>query len=298
MPISGALKSSFPAVTHPGYALSTLGVRAWLGLLMALGYLVRSLVRLRAPAGGREVLGPFRTAMSLMAIAILLHFLHSVLFMKWAVFHWHYVPYVFFGAVAACEPAERMLAGGGSRRGDFLYGCVLAAIIMLGCITTFQNLSRPPGRDWRSAAYDAGLWARENTAREAVFAMKDAGNFGYFSERRVINLDGVVNNREYQAALRERSLRGYLTIKGVRYFVQHAFWDRPGIVSGAYDSYSVGFWSHLYECGSDSLVLRREDEAYRSRPYFDGPHETVFVIWRMRHDAGRPEGNQSSKPSK
>jgi hypothetical protein len=128
--------------------------------------------------------------------------------------------------------------------------------------------------------------------------MKDAGNFGYFSERRVVNLDGVVNNREYQAALRERNLKGYLAIKGVRYFVQHAFWDRPDIVSGAYDSYTVGFWSHLYECGSDSLVLRREDEAYRSRPYFDGSHETVFVIWRMRHDAGRPEGNQSSKPSK
>lgn len=287
MPISGALKSSFPVVTRSGYALSTLGVRAWVGLLMALGYLVWSLVRLRVPPGGREVPGYFRTAMSLMAIAILLHFLHSVLFMKWAVFHWHYVPYVFFGVVSVCEPAERMLAGGGPKRGDFLYRFVLAAIIVLGILTTFKNLSRPPEMDWRAAAYDAGLWARENTAREAVFAMKDAGNFGYFSERRVINLDGVVNNREYQAALRERSLRGYLAIKGVRYFVQHAFWDRPDVVAGTYDSYTVGLWSHLYECESDSLVLMREDEAYRSKPYFDGTHETVFIIWRMREDARR-----------
>ena len=298
MPISGALKSSFPAVTLSGYALSTLGVRAWLGLLMALGYLIWSLVRLRAPARGREALGLFRTAMSVMAIAILLHFLHSVLFMKWAVFHWHYVPYVFFGAVSVCEPAERMLQGGGSKRGDFLYRSILTAVIVLGSLATFKNLSRPPEMDWRSAAYDAGLWARENTAKEAVFAMKDAGNFGYFSERRVINLDGVVNNREYQAALRERSLRGYLVIKGVRYIVQHAFWDRPDILSGAYDSYTVGLWSHLYECGSDSLVLRRADETYRSRLYFDGPYETVLIIWRMRYDARREEGNQSSKPSK
>ncbi|HEY5132055.1 MAG TPA: hypothetical protein VII85_00060, partial [Candidatus Krumholzibacteriaceae bacterium] len=76
MPISGALKSSFPVVTRSGYAVSTLGVRAWVGLFMALGYLVWSIVRLRVPVGGREVPGYFRTAMSLMAIAILLHFLH------------------------------------------------------------------------------------------------------------------------------------------------------------------------------------------------------------------------------
>jgi hypothetical protein len=282
MPISGALKSSFPAVTLSGHAFSTLGVRASIGLLMALGYLVWSLVRHRAPNGRGRAPDHFRTAMSLMAGAIVLHFLHSVLFMKWAVFRWHYVPYAFFGVASVCEPVERAFPKGDSRGRDLLYWSLVAAIVVLGSLVTFKNLSWPPGRDWRSAAYDAGLWARENTAKTDVFAMKDAGNFGYFSERRVINLDGLVNNREYQAALRERSLKEYLVIKGVRFFVQHAFWDRPDVVSGSYDSYTVGLWSHLYECASDSLVLRREDEAYRSRPYLDGPHEAVFVIWKMR----------------
>jgi hypothetical protein len=32
-------------------------------------------------------------------------------------------------------------------------------------------------------------------------------------------------------------------------------------------------------------VLRRSDEVYRSRPYFDGPYETVFIVWRIRGGA-------------
>ncbi len=102
------------------------------------------------------------------------------------------------------------------------------------------------------------------------------------AERRVINLDGVVNNLEYQAALKERDLRGYLAIKGVDYLVQHAFWDRPDITKGEYDTLAVSYRSRRYECESDELALPRSDEVYRSRPYFDGPHETVFIIWKIR----------------
>jgi hypothetical protein len=285
MPISGALKSSFPAPTASGYALSTLGKRGWLGLLMAIVYLIwLSIARLRAPMGSGGNRGYFRGAMAVMACAILLHFLHAILFMKWAVFSWHYVPYVLFGAVMICDPADRLLSGGGALRSDVLYGLVVASIVVVGGLAAFRSLGRPPGRNWQTAAYDAALWARGNTEGDAVFAMNDAGNFGYFSERSVINLDGVVNNLELQAALREKNLRGYLMVKGVRYVVQHAFWRRPDIISGDYDSCAMSYTSHRYGSESEPIVLRRADEVYRSKRYFDGPYETVFIIWKIRYD--------------
>jgi hypothetical protein len=285
MPISGLLKSSFPRFSHPAYALSTLGRRGWVGLLLAAGYAGYSLVRFWPTRSGADGRRYYRSAMTVMACAILLHFIHAVFFMKWAVFNWHYLPYVLFGAVAICEPVERLLTWVGPKRPRAAYWIVVAAIVAVGCVAVFRGLSRPLDRDWRPAAYAAARWARENTGTEAVFAMKDAGNFGYFSRRRVVNLDGVVNNLEYQAALKERSLRGYLAIKGVGFIVQHAFWDRPDITKGEYDALTVSYRSHRYECDSDDIVLPKSDEVYRSQTYFDGPYETVFVIWKIRGGA-------------
>jgi len=282
MPISGMLKSSFPEISSPGYALSTLGKRGWVGSIAAFGYLVWFLVRLRAPGCAGRGRSYFQGAMAMMAGAILLHLAHALLFMKWAIFSWHYVPYMLFGVVMVCEPAERVLATDIARRLRLLYRPAVAAIVVIGCLTVSGNLSRSPGGSWGAAAYAAARWARQSTVREAVFAMKDAGNFGFFSERRVINLDGVVNNLEYQAALKERSIKAYLTIKGVRFIAQHAFWDRPDITSGNYDSYAMTYESHRYRCESEEIFLLKADEVYRSRPYFDGPYETVFIIWKMR----------------
>jgi hypothetical protein len=274
MPVSGLLKSSFPRLSNPAPALSSLGKRALAGLVIAAVY--------AAYAVARRPRGFYRSAMTVTACAILLHFFHTIFFMKWAVFAWHYVPYILFGVVAVCEPVERFLAPAGEKGRRALYWIAIAAIVAVGGFSVLRIVERPYDRDWGQAAYAAALWARDNTDANAVFAMKDAGNFSYFSERRVVNLDGVVNNLEYQAALRERNLAGYLAIKGVDYLVQHAFWDRPDVTSGEYDSLAVSYRSHRYESDSDSLVLLKSDEVYRSRPYFDGPYETVFVIWKIR----------------
>ncbi|MDD4857332.1 MAG: hypothetical protein PHD74_04405 [Candidatus Krumholzibacteria bacterium] len=281
MPISGALKSSFPRATLSDYAFSTLGKRGLLGLAMAFAYLLWRVVRPRRPMDPPGNAGYFRSAMAVMACAILLHFLHTILFMRWAVFGWHYVPYILFGVVMVCEPLDRLLSCMTVKRSGFAYWIAVAAIVVIGCSSVFRNLNRSPEKSWHVAAYDAALWARQNTGPLAIFAMKDAGTFGYFSERSVINLDGVVNNREYQAALREKNLNGYLAVKGVRFIVQHAFWNRPDIISGDYDAYEISYRSRLFDSDSEPVVLRKVDEAYRSRPYFDGPYETVFIIWNI-----------------
>ena len=285
-----------PHVSLAGRTLSALGRRGWGGLFIAACYFAWIVGRprtARAADGDRAYL---RGAFAMMACAILLHFAHTVLFMKWAVFGWHYASYALFGAVAVCEPAERVFSSVIARRLRVSYVLAVAALVAVGSLAVFRGMTRPSGSAWQIASYDAARWARENTPPETVFAMKDAGFFGYFSDRSVVNLDGVVNNLEYQAVLRERNLHGYLAVKGVGYVVQHAFWDSPDVVSGNYDTYTMSYRSHLYESDSEEMLFRRADEVYRSVPYFDGPYRTVFVIWKIgygRTTAGSDERDQS-----
>jgi len=282
MPISGALKSSFPAISLSGATFSHLGKRGLAGLLLAVCYLILYSVRFGARGKARPARTTWTAGLAVASAAVVAHFLHTVLFMRWAVFSWHFVPYAFLGCLIVCEPLERLLPGLSARASRAIYLLAVAVVLALGLFGLVSAFHRPLDRTWSTAAYEAALWARAETPPDAVFAMKDAGNFGYFSERSTINLDGVVNNLAYQRALRDRELGRYLARRGAGYIVQHAFWNDPDVLSGAYDEYRMSYRSHLYGTESDTITVRRSDEAYRSRPYFDGPYETVFLIWRLR----------------
>ena len=61
----------------------------------------------------------------------------------------------------------------------------------------------------------AGIaWIRENTEPGAIIGSWNAGALGYFSGRQVVNLDGLVNSREFYLAQREDLCR---------------YWDRIGV---------------------------------------------------------------------
>jgi len=112
--------------------------------------------------------------------------------------------------------------------------------------------------------------------------MKDAGNFGFFSQRQVINLDGLVNNLDYQDVLRDRKLNDYFKRMGVQYLVQHALWDRNDVNTGDYEVTSIRYYSHKYLVTSDEILLKKTDEVYRSSPYFEGSRKVVFLIWKLQ----------------
>jgi hypothetical protein len=168
-----------------------------------------------------------------------------------------------------------------SGRSRAAYWIFIALMAVSCCFVMGRRYLGRPGRGWIRASYRAALWARGHTGETAIFAMKDAGNFGHFSGRSVVSLDGIVNNAAYQDVLRGRRLNEYLDEMNVAYLVQHAFWDRDDIADGTYKTVSVAYTSRRYGVESDTLVLRREWEVYRSEPYYDGPYRTVFLIWRL-----------------
>lgn len=279
MPVSGALKSSFPRISGSAYALSRLSGRDWIKIAGALIYLIwyPQLGKIR---GDRpEGLTYFRASLAFLSVAVLLHTLHTVLFMKWAVFRWHFITYSLLGIFVISEPIEYLISRRWIRNSQALFWGMALILVAAGCLGIYRKHTAPLA--WTVESYEAALWARENTEKLDAFAMKDAGIFGYFSGRKVINLDGVVNDREFQEVLRKKGLREYLFKNNVRYIVQHAVWNRDDVVSGQYETFTQEYPSRRYDRQGDSLLLERENEVYRSPPYRDGPYRTVFLIWEL-----------------
>ncbi|MCK5923567.1 MAG: hypothetical protein KAG66_21710, partial [Methylococcales bacterium] len=68
-----------------------------------------------------------------------------------------------------------------------------------------------------SAQYEAALWLRENTDEDTRIGAWNAGALGYFSQRQVINLDGLANSADYLDVMLGGQLSGYLMQQNVQY---------------------------------------------------------------------------------
>ena len=284
VPISGALKSSFP---HLALSEDTLprvvgmGIGTLLFAALALGRALWSIagtVRARHRPKGEF----YATATTVFAWAIALHFLFNVLFMKTGTFGWYFVPYRLFGVVAVTGLLDRALRSTAIVETPALYG-VMAAILCVGLVVRDQGRDNfPRNGDWHTPVYGAALWAREHTPADAVFAMSDCGHFAFFSRRRVINLDGLVNNMAFQHILARHQLGRYLRENRVDFLVQHAVHSRGDVIEGRYDSLELHFPSWRFEGFGDSITVRERSEVYRSAPFVDGPFPSVLVIWSLR----------------
>jgi hypothetical protein len=284
MPISGALKSSFPypALDHSTYDKTVaIGAANLASAGLATGWALWRVMRIPGPRS-RLNLEFHTTATTVFAWAVTLHFLYVVLFMKWGVFGWYFVTYPLFAIMLMSEPMDRALNSTAMLGRPALYG-LTAAALCVGVIVRDQTRDPfPQNGGWHTPVYDAAVWAREHTPADAVFAMSDCGDFAFFSTRRVINLDGLANDMDFQRTLAQQHLRRYLRENHVDFLVQHAVHNRGDVIAGEYDSLILRFESHRFAGLSDSVPVRKQSEVYRSIPFFDGPYPSVLLIWSLR----------------
>ena len=83
---------------------------------------------------------------------------------------------------------------------------------------------------------ELALWLRDHTAQNSLIAVHDIGTVGYFSDRKIIDLVGLVNpemNKYYWSegskkplSLQERKVIDYLKEKKPDYLVMFKEWDR------------------------------------------------------------------------
>jgi hypothetical protein len=135
--------------------------------------------------------------------------------------------------------------------------------------------------------------------RDAVAAGTDVGALAFWTQRRVVNLDGVINNFEYQEYLRAGALRDYLRQQGVTHLAT-ALWDReqtytgrpiepmyrqvldpPAVRGVAYKQHDFFVYSYLYGVYSDKIALSPVDEVYRKFLGKQGIADAAYVVYRL-----------------
>jgi hypothetical protein len=280
MPISGALKSSFPRIALSRATLAGIDHRNYAFAALAIAWVVWRLLRTGSPLTGPRD-DYYAVSTSVLAWAVILHFLDTVLFMKWGVFAWHFVLYPLFAVLTFGGVFDALLRWRVVHARPAVYWLGIAIVAVIGARREYQRDAFPLDHIWHVASYNAAVWAREHTPADTVFAMRDAGHFAFFSERRVINLDGLVNDLDYQREIAAQRVGQYLRANHVEYLVLHALPGRGDVLRGDYDSLALNYVSHKYNVVSDDIVVHRRDEVYRSAPYFDGPDPAVCLIWSL-----------------
>ena len=117
------------------------------------------------------------------------------------VYLWYYAPIALYLFVVllhlAGDFAEAVVAEGQSLR---TVQVILVLPFLAGFLLTARQVTDPHLRSLQEGDRAAALWVRDNTPPDTRVASWDAGIIGYFSDRPVVNLDGVVNSFEWHDA--------------------------------------------------------------------------------------------------
>ncbi|MCB1257321.1 MAG: glycosyltransferase family 39 protein [Microthrixaceae bacterium] len=100
--------------------------------------------------------------------------------------------------------------------------CGAIGLSIFQSIQTVQTMAAPPF-EWQPSMVEAGRWLEANTEPSDRVLSFNAGFISYFSQRTVLNLDGVVNNQALDA-LKERRLASYMCESEAKWYVDFEPW--------------------------------------------------------------------------
>lgn len=179
---------------------------------------------------------------------------------RWFLRGWYYAPWMAALAWAVGWAASHAAATLASTPRRWVWGglavAFLAAAVWQGAGVWGQGLW-----PWQSTAVRASVWAGAHLPSDARPGAFNAGIPGYFSEREVVNLDGVVNAEAF-AAIRERRLLAYLRQAGITHVV-----DWRSTVEGDYRPFfEEGYLAHLRPLQTFPDPRRGEVVVYQVEP--------------------------------
>ncbi len=102
-----------------------------------------------------------------------------------------------------------------ARRAAVAFGVVFAVVWQVGATA---RLIANPGTAWQPNMRAAGEWLAANTDEDERVLSFNAGFINYFSQRPVINIDGVVNHAAVDA-LEQRDLAAFMCDSGAKWYV-------------------------------------------------------------------------------
>ncbi|MCS7189873.1 MAG: glycosyltransferase family 39 protein, partial [Bacteroidia bacterium] len=106
----------------------------------------------------------------------------------------------------------------------------------------------PKYRELHLVFREGAQWLEKNTPPTAKIGCFDAGIVGYFAHRRVINLDGLVNNVEFVPYARGDSVYAYIRKERIEYLAQFFIGDgfETGRLSGSKEEWLKLLGDTLY----------------------------------------------------
>jgi hypothetical protein len=218
LPVSALVKSS-----RQGWQLEML--KEWAGLAVYTVLPALGLLLLRSRIQMEEELRAFHSLGAYVLLGVLLHLIPTVSVGAHRWYIWYLSPIFIFWIIVlglVIDGIERLV----TRRmlEVFLQGMLMVggglAIIVSACFFVVRLDYRNP---LYVARYKAARWMAANLPPDAVCASWNAGQIGFFSERTVINMDGLINGIDYY----NRVIRGdvsrldYVYENGVGYLVDY-----------------------------------------------------------------------------
>jgi len=162
---------------------------------------------------------------------------------------WYSALFPVLNALTICWAGHRIWSLPRARRGiSYALGLIFVVYVLTGLYTVWMKKY-----SWQGEFLRAAEWFRLNTPLDARVGAFNSGIIGYFSQRTVVNLDGVVNNSAFDA-LRGRQLQKYVWDNSITYIADFRF---------SVEVDHKRFWNG----GRDELDLDREP-AFPSYPIF------------------------------
>jgi hypothetical protein len=155
---------------------------------------------------------------------------------------------------------------------------LLILVVLVNGIKQWDNGYFP----WQKQIYQDALWLKENTSPDDSIGCFSAGIPIYFSERRVVNLDGVVNFGAI-LALRNHSVIDYMKMENITIWYDTVYFNRTvtqSYVNGTgIDILKQNIWQDFLGDGKDRLQLIEQKEGlYRHLLGFD----MLIVFFKAR----------------
>lgn len=98
---------------------------------------------------------------------------------------------------------------------------ILVIPLILALVWSVPTTADPDARSLMVHDAAAGRWVATHLPPDARVASWDAGAFGYFAHRRVVNLDGVVNSAAWFDAVRDGTTAPFLARRNVQWVANH-----------------------------------------------------------------------------
>ena len=278
MPISGAIKSTFPSFN---FELDRLGA---MGKLAAPFGVISLCIGLFLDRDQRR-----RVLWRGLGIGVIAHALYVVGFTDhytfWA---WYYVSGVLAaGLSAAYLPGwvtDRLGPGWANAWSRPLVLTLTFAILTAGAARAWLKAFNPieigpvaidvPINEYRWPE-EFAVWLKQNLPPDSVLLVFDwPGAIAYYSDLRVLPMDGLVSDYKYNDDLLSAGASAYFCAHHVGYFF--------GLMDDDRATRQIAVAAPLYRRPAGTLTLREEQLVVRTRDVVSRPDEALpFAVWKL-----------------